>query len=111
MDLLRDDEDREIHHHGTSIRPGGEGLESTVIKVNPTPLPNSVDLVSHNEEIEEPLCSFKIQRKTKKSWKPVVDLLLSTFLFLHLFLCLFTSVLGCNRQSSSTRYLLLMYHK
>ena len=52
MDLLRDEEDRNINHHGTTIKPGGDDNESSVIKVNPVPTTKSMDLVSRDEEIQ-----------------------------------------------------------
>ena len=55
IDHLRNDEDREINHHGTTVKPNQDNMENepSITHVLPAVIPNAnPDLVSRNEKIQ-----------------------------------------------------------
>ena len=56
MDYLRNDDDREVNHHGTTIKPNQMEDDSTITQVQPADSVDSshykLDLVSRNEEVQ-----------------------------------------------------------
>ena len=94
MDLLRDDEDRNINHHGTAIKPGVDDDESSVIKVSPLPTTKSIDLVSRDEEIQVNALKkhYAAPNKTKKNQRKLETCRRFTLIYIPILAIFFVCV-------------------
>ena len=73
MDYLREDEDREINHHGTTIKPNQTEEEGGITLVLPAESSNSnMDLISRNEKTQVSALKkhyLMMEKKRKKNKK------------------------------------------
>ena len=53
IDYLRNDEEREINHHGTTVKPNQDNADASITHVLPAEISNvNLDLISRNEKTQ-----------------------------------------------------------